>query len=76
MLNDTVESRIPIHKQEADALEYTFNYSPEKGSRFACAITIEKWMNEMPVRIGYSKFDDMVDGAGPFEDKRAWFYKI
>jgi hypothetical protein len=77
VLEERIEARLPIHKEEADALEYVNNHYPEKGSRFSCAITIEPWMNEMPVRIGYSEFKETTDnGVDPLNDNRAWFYKI
>lgn len=77
MLEEHIEARIPIHKEEADALEYVSNHLAEKGSRFSCGITIESWMNEMPVRIGYSEFKETTDnGVSPLDDNRAWFYKI
>ena len=77
VFEDHIEAKLPIHKEEADALQYVSNHLAEKGSRFSCAITIEPWMNEMPLRIGYSEFKETTEnGVDPHDDNRAWFYKI
>jgi hypothetical protein len=77
VLEDSIEARIPVHEKEAYALDSLTNYTPERGSRFSCAITIEPWMNEMPVRIGFSQFNEMPEHeVDPMMDNKPYFYKI
>lgn len=47
-----------MHFYEDMALEANYmNFERSKHSRYACAIRLEKWMNEMPVKIGKSSAD-------------------
>lgn len=51
------------------------DFERENGSRFACAILVESWMNEMPLKTGYGgEFE--VESETYEENENPWFVKI
>ena len=60
-----------MHIEEHMAFEHDKNVmNRHPGSRFACAIEVEKWMNEMPVSL---EFVEIHGGVAEETLTRPWF---
>lgn len=62
-----------MHASEHQALATSTTIVAEKGSRLSCAIKILPWMNEMPVKAGFSVDAVLSEGQHVVsEDRRPW----